>query len=182
MFENNSDLFSLSYPKSPISMRSKDISYFNWQVLNTQINLSLGEISAVGKTIVSISKLFDTTQNITPADCDEATDSIEALENTLDEFYGLLSNSETLPTKLIPYRYKLLATLYLASDDINQLSPLLRRFRPFCLESTQQKKQLQNQIRGRFLSLVQKSEKIEQEFSEMLELTSFHFDSNQLIQ
>jgi hypothetical protein len=129
----------------------------------------LGDISAAHRAMVDTHELLREVADIEPLECDEAIDSIQALQEPVQMLCGLLEKSDHLPSSILPQRYPLLVLLYYVDDISCQLKPALDTFRTVCRNPSQETNQQRREIHQRVGLLLSACEDIEPKSKFLLE-------------
>jgi hypothetical protein len=114
-------------------------------------------------------RILCTASTLLPSQCDQALDSVQNLQQSIQTFNHLLDSTEQLPNQVIPKRYLILFSLHYIDELSCQLLPLIHSFRRICLNSSRDTNRLQRQILRKFESILETGEKVEPASQVLLE-------------
>lgn len=133
-----------------------------YDIINADILSSLNHISSVFGTVSEMYEIFDKS-NVSPYQCDFASKSIQKLNKPVKQLCRSLNVNSIFQCQT------LLMLLYSADEQSKNLPELIRRFRLICLENTQEKYELQREIRESLEDLADTGQLLEEEIVEFFE-------------
>ena len=108
---------------------------------------SLKDIRRIRTELAQIYQTFgDQQRMVYPKECDMAANAFQALQKTANQICMLLNNSQSMQMSNLPIRYPALLSLRYIDQQVDEIIPVLGKFRNECLEPSRATARLQRRI------------------------------------